>query len=317
MEAHTSAGKESLVFPVHALEAYHMTPHISVISNDKGGVSKSQLTVQLAAGLARARKRVLVIDLDPQANTTRRLGIDWDPNNPFATMSEVIKADQVGVGEGAVLGCGWSDPNGEPTAEAELIDVLPSRFDLVNRETEAGVVGAVRRLKKALEGWIDDYDVVLIDTPPSLGHLTQMAMAAAHSVIIPASAQYDAVEAAIRVSDFVTRHAADLANPDLRVGGVVITRYRDQVEDEFQAKGLRERFGDLVWSLTGNYEISKGNEGSIPRYIKEKVRYAEADSAAASLTAWRDREARLTVAVFDALAKTYIDRLVNVKEKVA
>lgn len=294
-----------------------MNPHISVVSNDKGGVSKSQLTVQLAGGLARAGKRVLVIDLDPQANATRRLGIDWDPSAPFATMSEVIKADQVGVGAGAVLGCGWSGPDGSPTPEAELIDVLPSRFDLVNRETEAGVVGAVRRLKKALEGWIEDYDVVLIDTPPSLGHLTQMAMAAADSVLIPASAQYDAVEAAIRVSDFVARHAADLANPDLRVGGVVVTRYRDQVEDEFQAKGLREHFGDLVWALAGTYEITGGNHGSIPRYIKEKVRYAEADSAAASLTAWRDRDARLTVAVFDALAAVYLDRLVNVKEKVA
>lgn len=294
-----------------------MTPHISVISNDKGGVSKSQLTVQLAAALARAGKRVLVIDLDPQANTTRRLGIDWDPNEPFATMSEVIKADEVGVGAGAVLGCGWSRADGEPTEEAELIDVLPSRFDLVNRETEAGVVGAVRRLKKSLEGWIDGYDVVLIDTPPSLGHLTQMAMAAADAVLIPASAQYDAVEAAIRVSDFVTRHAADLANPTLKVGGVVITRYRDQVEDEFQARGLREHFGDLVWGLSGTYELTKGNKANIPPYIKEKVRFAEADSAAASLTAWRDKESRLTVAVFDALAKTYIDRFVNVKEKVA
>lgn len=288
-----------------------MTPHISVISNDKGGVSKSQLTVQLAAGLARAGKRVLVIDLDPQANTTRRLGIDWDPEAPFATMSEVIKADQSGIGEGAVLRSGWVDAEGNPTSEAELIDVLPSRFDLVNRETEAGVVGAVRRLKKALEGWIDDYDVVLIDTPPSLGHLTQMAMAAADTVLIPASAQYDAVEAAIRVSDFVTRHAADLANPQLHIGGVVITRYRDQVEDEFQAKGLREHFGDLVWALAGTYQVSKDDTASIPRYIKEKVRYAEADSAAVSLSAWRDREGRLTIAVFDALAREYIDRFLK------
>lgn len=291
--------------------------HIAVISNDKGGVSKSQVTVQLAAALARATKRVLVIDFDPQANATRRLGIEWNPEEPFATMSEVIKADQVGVGEGAVLACGWTDADGSPTGEAEYIDVLPSRFDLVNRETEAGVVGAVRRLKKALEGWTDVYDAILIDTPPSLGHLTQMAMAAADTVIIPATAQYDSVEAAIRVSDFVARHAGDLANPELTVGAVIVTRYKDQLEHEFQVQGLRDTFGDLVWDLTGVVELPNGNEVIIPRYIREWARYADADSAAVSLSAWRDREGRRTVAAFDALARLYIERILTPSEKAA
>jgi chromosome partitioning protein len=291
--------------------------HTAVISNDKGGVAKSMVTVQLAAGLARAGKRVLVIDFDPQANATRRLGIEWNPDEPFATMSEVIKADRSGVGEEAVLACGWTNPDGTATVEAELIDVLPSRFDLVNRETEAGVVGAVRRLKKALEGWTDGYDAILIDTPPSLGHLTQMAMAAADTVIIPATAQYDSVEAAIRVNDFVVRHAADLANSDLAVGGVIVTRYKDQLEHEFQVTGLRETFGDLVWDLTGVVKLPNGSDLLIPRYIREWARYADADSAAVSLSAWRDREGRRTVAAFDALARIYIDRILVPSEKAA
>lgn len=308
--------KQSLVFSLHSPEAYHVT-HTTVIANNKGGVAKSTTTVQLAAALARAGKRVLVVDLDPQANSTRRLGIDWDPADPFPTMSEVVKADEDGAGQAAVLGCGWSNDDGTPTAEAELIDVLPSRFDLVNRETEAGIVGAVRRVKKALEGWTGEYDVVLIDTPPSLGHLTQMAFAAADNVLIPSSAQHDSFEGVVRVIDFVKRHAADVTNPTLTVGGIVITRYRDQKEDEFQAREFEKVFGDLIWKLVGSVFMANGDEVILPRFIKEKVRYAEADSAAVSLTAWRDRDGRLTAGVYDALARLYIDRFLKVKKEAA
>ncbi len=170
----------------------------AVIANNKGGVGKSNLTVQLAAALARRQRRVLVVDLDPQANSTRRLGITVDPDDPIVTTSEVVKSGEEGVGEGAVVPAGWRTEAGEPTPEAAFIDVLPARFDLINREGEAAQLGAVKRLKKTLRGWTTEYDVTLIDTRPDLGHLVQMAMAAADSILIPTDPTFDSIEAAIR-----------------------------------------------------------------------------------------------------------------------
>ncbi|MBG6240101.1 chromosome partitioning protein [Mycetocola sp. CAN_C7] len=280
-------------------------------------MSKTELTVQLAAALARANWQVLVVDMDPQANATRRLGVDWDPTEPIVTMSEVIKADQVGVAEGAVVGCRWTLPDGTPTVEAGNIDVLPSRFDLINRETEAGVVGAVRRLKKALEGWSEDYDVILVDTRPDLGHLVQMSMAAADTIIIPTDPNYDSVEAAIRVNDFVTRHAMDIGNPDLSVGGVVVTRRKATSEHDYQIEGLREQFGDLVWNLGGVVKLPDGSDLLNPPYIPEWSRFAEADAAAVSLSDWHDRNGRKTVAIYDAVARAYQARFLAPKGKAA
>lgn len=277
-------------------------PHITSIANNKGGVAKTEVTCQLAAALARKGKRVLVVDMDPQANATRRLGVEWDPADPIPTMSEVIAAAQDGAGQGAVLACGWDSAL---APEGERIDVLPSRFDLINRESEAGVVGAVRRLTKALHGWVDEYDVVLIDTRPDLGHLVQMALAASDTVLIPCDPNYDSIEAAIRVRDFVARHSADLMNPDLAIAGVVVTRRRLTAEHDFQIEGLTAEFGDLVWKLGGVVRLADGSDLLNPNFIPEWSRFAEADAAATSLSAWSDRNSRKTLALYDALADRY------------
>lgn len=291
--------------------------HRSANSNNKGGVGKSLLTAQEAAALARRGKRVLCVDMDPQANLTRRLGVEFDPANPILTMSEVIKANADGVGEEAVVPCGWATPAGEATTEAAMIDVLPSRFDLINRELEAGMVGATRRLQRSLDGWSDRYDVVLIDTPPNLGPLVQMAFAAVDTVIIPTDAGYDSIEAAIRVSDFVQRHGVDLGNPVLGVGGVIVNRKRATVEDDYQVRGLIEQFGDLVWSLRGVAKLPNGAEVAIPQYIPEWKRFREADGAAVSLSAWTDQEAKKTVALFDKVAAIYDQRFLQKVEVAA
>lgn len=285
--------------------------HVTAIANNKGGVSKTQVTCQLAAALARAGRRVLVVDMDPQANATRRLGVEWDPSVPIPTMAEVIAAAQDGAGEAAVVACGW---DAEAAPEGERIDVLPARFDLINRESEAGVVGAVRRLTKALSGWTDVYDVVLIDTRPDLGHLVQMAFAAADTVIIPSDPNYDSVEAAIRVRDFVSLHAADLMNPDLRVAGVVVTRRKRTKEHDFQIEGLVDAFGELVWKLGGVVKFDDGTDLLNPNYLPEWSRFAEADAAATSLGAWPGADGRKAVALFDALGRMYAQRILE-KEK--
>ncbi|MGV8970400.1 MAG: ParA family protein [Microbacteriaceae bacterium] len=289
--------------------------HTTVIANNKGGVAKTQLTVQLAAALARRSLDVLVVDLDPQANATRRLGVEWDPEQPIPTMSEVLRAEQPGAGAGAVVTCGWVGADGQPTQEAKHIDVLPARFDLINRESEAGVVGAMRRLTKSLEGWTEDYDVILIDTRPDLGHLVQLAMAAADHVIIPTDPNYDSVEAAIRVSDFVARHAIDIANPDLTIGGVIVTRRKATVEQDYQLDGIKSRFGDLVWKLGGLRKLSDGTESQLPTHIPEWSRFAEADAAAASLSAWTDRRGLETMAMYDEAARLYERNFLSTKEQ--
>lgn len=283
-----------------------------LFANNKGGVQKTGVAVQTAAALARQGLQVLVVDTDPQANATRRLGIEWDSSAPIASVSEAIAANAEGAGEGAAIGCGWVDASGEPTDEARLIDVVPARFDLINREGEAGNVGAVRRLKKALTGWTDTYDVVLIDSRPDLGHLVQMAMAAADVVLIPSDAGFDAVEGAIRVSDFISAHAEDITNPSLYVGGVLITRNRATAEARFQVEGVIERFGDLVWSLRTTRTIPGPVEVEVtPSYIPEWTRFSEADAAGVSLSAWTDARGRETARIFDQVALNIISRLLD------
>src|SRR5512141_1944773 len=190
------------------------------IGNNKGGTGKTAATVNLAAALAEKGRRVLVVDLDPQANASRRLGAAFDPANPCPTVSEAIQVGVEGVAADAVAPCGWSGVYGE------LIEVIPARFDLENRVSEAAVLGAVGRLRRALADVDDDHDVTLLDCPPSLGHLTQLGLAAADWALCTVEPEYDGVEGAVRFRDFVTTQAAELRNPELRMAGLLVRRVR-------------------------------------------------------------------------------------------
>lgn len=217
-------------------------PFRVVVGNNKGGSGKTATTTNLAAALAEAGHRILVVDLDPQANASRRLGRPFDAADPVPTAAEVVKDGSEGVAAAAIQPCGW------PAPYAELVDVIPSRFDLENRVSEAGTVGAVGRLRRALAGVDDEYDVTLLDCPPSLGHLTQLAMAAATHALCSVEPEYDSVEGAVRFRDFVANHGADLGRPDLQVTGYVVSRVRANLgAHSFQIDGLAELFGDRVW----------------------------------------------------------------------
>ncbi|WP_344044212.1 ParA family protein, partial [Saccharothrix xinjiangensis] len=100
------------------------------LGNNKGGSGKTAGTVNLAAALAERGLRVLVVDLDPQANASRRLGRRFDPTNPSTTVSEAIQNAGQGVAADALVPCGWPDPY------ASRIDVIPARYDLENRISE-------------------------------------------------------------------------------------------------------------------------------------------------------------------------------------
>ncbi|MDJ0347504.1 ParA family protein [Streptomyces sp. PH10-H1] len=212
------------------------------IGNNKGGVGKTTVTVRLAEALAKAGHRVLVVDLDPQGNASRRLGWVYDKDDPQLTISEAIRADESGAASQVVQPVGWT------AGYAERIALCPARLELENRMSEAGVVGAHRRLVKALEGADDDVDYTLIDCPPSLFHLTQLGMAAADVAVAVTEPEYDAVEAAVRFRDFIANRAADLSNPGLELVGVIVNGVQAQLGSHaFQREGLRETFGDLVW----------------------------------------------------------------------
>jgi cellulose biosynthesis protein BcsQ len=218
-------------------------PFRVVIGNNKGGSGKTATTVNLAAALAEQGRRVLVVDLDPQANASRRLARPFNAGELAPTTAEVIKVGEEGVAADAIAACGW------PGEYGERIDVIPSRFDLENRVSEAGIVGAAARLRRALTGVDDDYDVTLLDCPPSLGHLTQMGLAAATHALCTVEPEYDSVEGAVRFRDFIANYAGDLGSPDLHLIGYVVTRVRANIgAHSYQIDGLADQFGDLVWT---------------------------------------------------------------------
>lgn len=116
------------------------------IANDKGGAGKTTVALCLADALAARGRRVLMVDMDPQANLTRRLGYAESDLSSMVTTSEVVRENRTGCAAEAVIGCRWSVP------WAERIDLVPSRFDLENRVPEAGQLGAHLRLARGLDG---------------------------------------------------------------------------------------------------------------------------------------------------------------------
>lgn len=213
--------------------------------NHKGGSGKTSTVRNLAAALAEAGHRVLVVDLDPQANCSRRMAAKFDPLNPTLTTAEVIHANADGVAAQAIRPCGWDAPY------SDLIDVIPARYDLENRVAEAGVVGAVHRLFRALDGVDDDYAYTLIDFPPSLGHLTQLGLAAVDAVVGVVEPEFDGVEGVIRLAEFVANphNRKALDNADLRMIGYIISRVRANLgAHEHQLRGMPALLGaHLMW----------------------------------------------------------------------
>jgi cellulose biosynthesis protein BcsQ len=231
------------------------------IGNNKGGVGKSTTTVRLAEALARAGKRVLVVDMDPQGNASRRLGWKFNPEEPQLTISEAIKADETGVAGQVVQPIGWTG------YFTDRIVLCPARLDLENRMSEAGVVGAHRRLAKALDGADDHVDYTLIDCPPSLFHLTQLAMAAADYGLAVTEPEYDAVEAAVRYKDFIRERAADLSNPDLELIGVIVSGHDGRRGGHaFQLEGIPDLFPGLMWEpvVPSRAVIMDADEAALP-----------------------------------------------------
>jgi chromosome partitioning protein len=230
-------------------------PRILAIVNQKGGVGKTTTAVNLATALAAVKKRVLLIDFDPQGNVSTGLGISRQ--NRRVTSYDVLLAD-VSVMEAAIA------------TPIPLLSLVPSSVDLSGAEIElVEVSGREFRLRKALDGIAGAYDYVLIDCPPSLGLLTLNALVAAHAVLVPLQCEFYALEGLSHLVRTVERVKRSL-NPKLEIQGVVLTMFdkRNNLSD-LVAADVRGHFGDKVYDtvIPRNVRISEAPSHGKPVLI--------------------------------------------------
>ena len=208
-------------------------PRVLAVANQKGGVGKTTTTVNLGAALAELGFRVLVLDLDPQGNATTGLGLN--PRDVEGSVYDVLLAD---VTLADII---------EPTSLKNLF-VAPATIDLAGAEIElVPVMSRELRLRKAIDEIRDDYDIVMIDCPPSLGLLTVNGLAASDDVIVPIQCEYYALEGLGQLLRNVGLVQANL-NPGLDVRGIILTMYdaRTKLADQVVSE-VRAYFGEKVY----------------------------------------------------------------------
>lgn len=200
---------------------------VIAIANQKGGVGKTTTAVNLAACLAKAGKKVLLIDVDPQGNSTSGLGID--KRRCEKTVYDcLINEEKMG--------------NVSIRTEYENLSVCPSNLDLSGAEIELiSVMGRENRLKESLASARDIFDYILIDAPPSLGLITINTLTAADSVIIPVQCEFYALEGVSQLIETIKRIKKAL-NPSLYIQGIVMTMYDARTNLAMQVVDEVKRF---------------------------------------------------------------------------
>jgi len=226
--------------------------HIFAIANQKGGVGKTTTTVNLAAALTKLGQRTLLVDLDPQGNSTMGSGIDK------ARLMCSVYHLLVGLAE---------LPEAKVASPTGGFDLLPANRDLAGAEIELVALDQRElRLKQALAQHNSDYDFVLIDCPPSLSLLTLNGLCAAHGVVIPMQCEYYALEGLSDLVNTIKKVHANL-NPDLKIIGLLRVMFdtRSTLSNQVSAQ-LEAHFGDKVFStvVPRNVRLAEAPSYGIP-----------------------------------------------------
>ena len=231
------------------------SPRIMAIANQKGGVGKTTTAINLGTGLAAIGRRVLVVDLDPQGNASTGLGID--------RTNRKVSSYDVLMGEATV-------------AEAQVetlipgLSIIPSTVDLTGAELELiNLPRRAYRLREALAKTGDEFDYVLIDSPPSLNLLTVNALVAAKSVVVPLQCEFFALEGLSMLMKTIER-IRNSFNSDLEIQGIVLTMYdkRNNLSDQV-AQDVRDYLGDKVYKtiIPRNVRVSEAPSHGKPALL--------------------------------------------------
>ena len=255
----TKIGKQYRI-PKQALENRVKTvttgTRIIAIANQKGGVAKTTTTLNLAAGIGKKNKRVLVVDLDPQGGCAVSLGVN--PDGLERTIYDVLMSDEVALKD-VILRTNHG------------FDLAPSNIDLAGAEVELKqLLAAEQVLKRNLNNVLDDYDYILMDCPPSLGMITINAFTAAKELLIPMSMEY----LALRGLDMLVRTVGKvraITNPELGYLGILATKY-----------DRRTLNSDEIFNALKQASSAAGIKLFEPRIV-HSVRFTESPNAKAPL----------------------------------
>ncbi len=223
---------------------------ILAIANQKGGVGKTTTAINLGAGLGALERRVLLVDCDPQGNATRGLGAKAAPPHLYHALSGEVPVSAA------------IRPSGFPN-----LDLVPSQRDLVGIEVElVGESGWEQRLKGVLAEVADRYDTILVDCPPSLGHLTINALTAADGILVPLQCEYFALEGISELLATVERVQGGL-NPGLQIAGILLTMYDDRTNlSKDVAEEIRSHFAGKVYEtvVPRNIRLAEAPSHGLP-----------------------------------------------------
>ena len=231
---------------------------IIAFANQKGGVGKTTSAVNIAASVGILGKSVLLIDLDPQGNTTSGVGIN--KKNLKSTSYELL-IDEIDAAQAIV------------ETEFKNLSVIPSNISLAGAEFDLYQLdNREYRLKKQLEAVKDNYDYIFIDCPPSLGMITVNALAAADAVIIPMQCEYYALEGLSQLM-ITIRKIKQLYNPELEICGILITMFNGRLILTMQViSELKKYYSDKLFKtpVSRNVKLSEAPSFGKPVYYHDK-----------------------------------------------
>ena len=234
-----------------------MAKTIAVV-NQKGGVGKTTTTVNLAAALGAAGSKILLVDIDPQGNSTSGFGIDKRnlDKSAYEVLINGTTAKEVII-----------------KSEYKNVDILPANMDLAGAELElVEIQGREKRLKTALSGLYNDYDFIFLDCPPSLGLITLNALCAADTFMVPIQCEYYALEGLSQLMATI-RQIKRLYNPYIDLEGVVLTMYDGRLNLTQQVvEEVKKYFPQKVFSsvIPRNVRLSEAPSFGMPVYYYDR-----------------------------------------------